>query len=176
MKARLNDFMSSPALKRGSAAKIHWIGFGRAGSWGSGPNGLGYHRNLGSSDESWWSFHPPVRNRPSRWPCNTACARRLTSSFMKMFLTWDLIVSGELPRSRAISLLERPSPIRARIWHSRGLSRGSFWPHPGDQDDAAAIGALTMAATISLDARSMALSISVHASWPRDQPPVREKL
>ena len=63
-----------------------------------------------------------IRTKPRHWARETACARLSTASFMKMFLMCDFTVSGAIPSSRAISLFDRPWPIRSRILRSRGLS------------------------------------------------------
>jgi hypothetical protein len=42
------------------------------------------------------------------YQAETACARLSTASFTKMVLMCDFTVSGTIPSSRAISLLDRP--------------------------------------------------------------------
>ena len=59
---------------------------------------------------------------PRLWARETAWLRFSTESLPKIFLTWDFTVSGVIPRSRAISLLDLPSPIRSTISRSRGLT------------------------------------------------------
>ena len=49
-----------------------------------------------------------IWTKPRRWARETACARLSTASFMKMFLMCDFTVSGAIPSSRAISLLDWP--------------------------------------------------------------------